>query len=72
MAHGDGLAGQVAVMTGASSGLGRATGEALARAGTSVALIARGESELASLAEEIATEGGPRSPSPAISPTLTA
>ena len=71
MAHGDGLSGQVAVVTGASSGLGRATGEALARAGASVALIARGESELASLAEEIATEGG-RSPSPAISPTLTA
>ena len=53
MAEGDALAGQVAVVTGASSGLGRATAKALARAGASVALLARGEAELASLADEV-------------------
>ncbi len=40
------LDGQVAVVTGASSGLGRATAVALARAGADVALLARSEDDL--------------------------
>jgi NAD(P)-dependent dehydrogenase (short-subunit alcohol dehydrogenase family) len=52
------LAGQVALVTGASSGLGRATAIALARAGASVALVARGESDLAALASELIDDGG--------------
>jgi NAD(P)-dependent dehydrogenase (short-subunit alcohol dehydrogenase family) len=42
----DGLEGQAALVTGASSGLGRAVAIALARAGADVALIARSEKEL--------------------------
>src|SRR4051812_39596155 len=47
------LAGQVAFVAGASSGLGRATALALARAGASVALVARSASDLAAVAEEV-------------------
>jgi NADP-dependent 3-hydroxy acid dehydrogenase YdfG len=47
------LAGRVAFVTGASSGLGRATAFALARAGASVALVARGASDLATVADEL-------------------
>jgi NAD(P)-dependent dehydrogenase (short-subunit alcohol dehydrogenase family) len=42
----DELEGQAALVTGASSGLGRAVAIALARAGADVALIARSEKEL--------------------------
>ena len=42
----DGLEGQAALVTGASSGLGRAVAIALARAGADVALIARSEKDL--------------------------
>jgi NADP-dependent 3-hydroxy acid dehydrogenase YdfG len=51
------LAGQVAFVTGASSGLGRATAIALGRAGASVALVARGASDLAAVADELRGAG---------------
>jgi 3-oxoacyl-[acyl-carrier protein] reductase len=51
------LAGQLAFVTGASSGLGRATGRALGRAGASVALVARSASDLAGVADEVRAEG---------------
>lgn len=47
------LAGQVAVLTGASSGLGRHLAKTLARAGATVVVVARREALLRSLAEEI-------------------
>ena len=51
------LDGQVALVTGASSGLGRATAAALARVGAAVALLARSSGELAGVAEELRREG---------------
>jgi NADP-dependent 3-hydroxy acid dehydrogenase YdfG len=51
------LEGQVALVTGASSGLGRATAAALARVGAGVALLARSSGELAAVAEELRREG---------------
>jgi NAD(P)-dependent dehydrogenase (short-subunit alcohol dehydrogenase family) len=47
------LQGRVAVVTGASSGLGEALAKSLAAAGARVALVARREQRLASLAAEI-------------------
>ena len=47
------LAGRVAVVTGASSGLGQATARALAAAGASVAVTARRADRLEALASEI-------------------
>ena len=55
----DGLEGQAALVTGASSGLGRAVAIALARAGTDVALIARSEKELRET-EELVFRAGRR------------
>jgi len=49
---------QVAIITGVSSGLGRATALAFAKAGARVALIARREEELVSVATEIEADGG--------------
>ena len=49
---------RVAVITGASSGIGRATGEAFAARGAKVVLAARREQELATLSSEIASRGG--------------
>jgi NAD(P)-dependent dehydrogenase (short-subunit alcohol dehydrogenase family) len=51
------LAGQVALVTGATSGLGRATAIALAQAGSNLALLARGERELGQVAAEAARSG---------------
>jgi 3-oxoacyl-[acyl-carrier protein] reductase len=52
------LAGQVAIVTGASQGLGRAIAEALAAAGASVALVARSADKLAAVAAGITAAGG--------------
>jgi NADP-dependent 3-hydroxy acid dehydrogenase YdfG len=54
------LAGQVALVTGASSGLGRATALALGRAGASVALLARSASDLTDVADALAAGDGRR------------
>lgn len=55
------LSGQVALVTGASSGLGRATALALAGAGASVAVLARHAPDLAELADALTGDGGRRS-----------
>jgi len=52
------LAGKVALITGASSGIGAATAKALAREGVRVALLARREARLKAVAEEIRRNGG--------------
>ncbi len=49
---------KIALVTGASQGIGRATAQALAEAGAKVALAARNEQQLGKLAEEIASAGG--------------
>jgi NAD(P)-dependent dehydrogenase (short-subunit alcohol dehydrogenase family) len=60
------LAGQVAVVTGASRGIGRGVALALAQAGATVAATARSAADLESLEAEVAvTEGGRLVPVPA-------
>lgn len=49
---------KVALVTGASQGIGRATARALADAGAKVAVAARNEQNLGSLTAEIASAGG--------------
>jgi NADP-dependent 3-hydroxy acid dehydrogenase YdfG len=61
---GDTLDGAGAVVTGASSGIGRATAHRLADAGASVAVAARREERLADLADEIRDAGGEAVPVP--------
>jgi NAD(P)-dependent dehydrogenase (short-subunit alcohol dehydrogenase family) len=51
------LDGQVAVVTGASRGIGAATARALAGAGASVALAARDEAALRALADQLSSDG---------------
>ncbi|MEJ2337246.1 MAG: glucose 1-dehydrogenase [Gemmatimonadales bacterium] len=52
------MSGKVALITGASSGIGRATAEAFAAHGAKVSLAARREEELAALAAGIEAQGG--------------
>jgi NADP-dependent 3-hydroxy acid dehydrogenase YdfG len=52
------LAGRVVAVTGASSGIGKATALACAHAGAAVALAARREDRIDGLAAEIAAAGG--------------
>ncbi len=58
MAYQARLLGKVAVITGASRGIGRAASVALAREGAQVVLTARSQPELESLASEIQAMGG--------------
>jgi 3-oxoacyl-[acyl-carrier protein] reductase len=52
------LSGQVALVTGASRGIGKAIALALGKSGVKVACIARNEAKLAETAAEIAADGG--------------
>jgi 3-oxoacyl-[acyl-carrier protein] reductase len=52
------LDGRIALVTGASQGIGRACAIALARAGASVAVAARNEAKLNEVVAEIAAAGG--------------
>jgi NAD(P)-dependent dehydrogenase (short-subunit alcohol dehydrogenase family) len=51
------LDGLVAVVTGGSSGIGRAIAGALARAGGSVVIVARGKDRLASAVDDLTSDG---------------
>src|SRR5687767_7283802 len=53
-----GIAGQVVVLTGASSGIGRETAVEFARRGANLVLAARNEEALDTLADEVTRLGG--------------
>src|ERR1700677_3996351 len=53
-----GLTGKIALVTGASQGIGRACALELAKAGATVALAARNVEKLEAVAAEIAATGG--------------
>ncbi|HEV57666.1 MAG TPA: SDR family NAD(P)-dependent oxidoreductase, partial [Phycisphaerales bacterium] len=59
------LKNKVVVVTGASSGIGRATAQAFARRGSRVVLVARRADRLTALAERLAEEGATALPAPA-------
>ncbi|WP_263351132.1 3-oxoacyl-[acyl-carrier-protein] reductase [Acidicapsa acidisoli] len=54
----NGLGGRIALVTGASQGIGRACALALAKTGVTVALAARNEAKLAEVKAEIEAAGG--------------
>lgn len=54
----DALDGMVAIVTGASSGIGEGIAKMLSAEGTKVALVARRQNELQRVAEEIRQQGG--------------
>ncbi len=58
MPSGIDLAGHVALVTGASQGIGCACARALAEAGAAVALAARNQQKLDAVVQEIAAQGG--------------
>ena len=58
MTENNDLNGTVALVTGASSGIGEATAAALAGRGAAVAVVARRRDRLEKLAEQIASDGG--------------
>jgi short-subunit dehydrogenase len=51
------ISGKVAIVTGASEGIGRATAQALAKAGAKMVLAARNQARLQELAEELRRQG---------------
>jgi 3-oxoacyl-[acyl-carrier protein] reductase len=53
-----GVTGRIALVTGASQGIGRACALALAEGGALIALAARNEEKLAAVAKEIESKGG--------------
>ena len=57
-----GVEGRVALVTGASQGIGRASALVLAAGGAKVALCARNQEKLQQVAEEIAAAGGEAAP----------